>query len=95
MYFKPLFNIDEPACFERIPALSYPRIADSILDGIVSGLKGRGYTEEMIISFITSKILRCELDGQLEDALFNFGKFYGQTIAPIYFDKCEQTAKEN
>ena len=94
MYFKPLDNLDN-SILDRQPALSYPRVADSVISGIIAGLMERGYTEEMASSFITSKILRCELDGTLEDALFNFGKFYGQTIAPSYFDKCEQYAKED
>ena len=82
-------------CMNRTPALSYPRIADSILSGILAGLMERGYTEKMASAFITSQILRHELDGKLEDALHNFGKFYGETVAPIYFEKCHQYAKED
>ena len=93
-YFKPMDNLDN-SILNRKPALSYPRVADSIISGIIAGLMEYGYTEKMAVSFITSKILRCELDGKLEDALVNFGKFYGQTIAPIYFDKCEEYAKED
>jgi hypothetical protein len=92
MYFKPMENLNDS---NRTPAISYPRIADSILSGIIAGLMERGYTENMASAFITSKILRCELDGKLEDALFNFAKFYGETIAPTYIDKCEQYAKED
>ena len=92
IYFKPMGDM---LCMNRTPALSYPRIADSILSGILAGLMERGYTENMASAFITSKILRCELDGKLEDALFNFAKFYGETIAPTYIDKCEQYAKED
>jgi hypothetical protein len=92
MYFKPLYELDDST---RIEALSYPRLADSIISGIVSGLIERGYSEVMAKTFITSKILRCELDGKLEDALLNFGKFYGETIAPIYFDTCKQYAEES
>jgi len=95
MYFKPLYDLEQSLHITRIPALEYPRIADSIIHGIVAGLLERGYTEEMAKNFITSKILRHELDGKLEDALFNFGKFYGETVAPIYSDNCKQYAEEN
>jgi hypothetical protein len=94
MFFKPLHNLDE-SILDRQPAFSYPRIADSIINGIIAGLLERGYTEDMAKAFITSKILRHELDGTLADALFNFGKFYGETVAPIYSDTCKQYAEEN
>ena len=94
MYFKPMDNLDN-STLNRQPAFSYPRVADSLISGIIAGLLERGYTEDMAKAFITSKILRCELDGKLEDALFNFGKFYGETVAPTYTDLCEQYSKEN
>jgi hypothetical protein len=92
-YFKPMHDLNE-SILERQPALEYPRIADSVLRGIFEGLIEQGYTEEMATSFITSSILRHELDGNLEDGLANFGKFYAQTIANSYRDDCKRYAAE-
>jgi len=91
-YFKPLDDLSQ-SILDRQPALSYPRVADAILSGIFAGLLEQGYTEDMATSFITSKILRHELDGNLEDELENFGKFYAKTIAHSYRKDCEQYAK--
>ena len=93
MYFKPLDNLNTGS-LNRIPALSYPKLADSIINGIIVGLKEKGYSEEMAISFITSSILRHELDEKLEDALFDFGNIYAQTVASIYFETCKNYAEE-
>lgn len=93
VFFKPLDNL-EKSVLNRKPALEYPRVADAVLRGIMEGLIEKGYTKEMAVSFITSKILRCELDGHLEDGLADFGRFYARTIAPAYFDTCERYAEE-
>ena len=92
-YFKPLDNLDQ-SILDRKPALSYPKIADSVLRGIFEGLMEQGYTEEMATSFITSSILRHELDGNLEDGLADFGKFYARTIAQSYRNDCKRYAEE-
>ncbi len=93
IYFKPLDDLST-SILDRKPALSYPRVADSVISGIIQGLIEQGYTEEMAETFITSKILRCELDGNLEDGLKDFGKFYAKTVAFSYFQDCERYAKE-
>lgn len=92
-YFRPLDNL-ENSILDRQPALEFPRVADSVLRGIIEGLIEQGYTEEMAVCFITSKILRCELDGKLEDGLADFGRFYAKTVAPAYFETCERYARE-
>lgn len=93
-YFKPLDDLSH-SILDRQPAVSYPRVADAVLSGIYAGLLEQGYTEEMAVSFITSKILRYELDGNLEDGLADFGKFYAKTIAHSYRRDCEQYAQES
>ena len=93
IYFKPLYNLDD-SILNRQPALEFPRVADSVLSGIMEGLIEQGYSEKMAKCFITSKILRCELDGNLEDGLKNFGKFYAKTIAFSYYGDCERYAEE-
>lgn len=90
IYFKPLYE----SGLERTPILEYNRVADCLLGGIVEGLISRGYTEEMAITFLSSKILRKELDGGLDDHFVSIGKQYGQTIAPTYRDDCEKWTTE-
>jgi hypothetical protein len=92
-YFKPFHDLNE-SILERQPALEYPRIADSVLRGIFEGLIEEGYTEDMATSFITSSILRHELDGNLEDGLADFGKFYARTIANSYRSDCKRYAEQ-
>ena len=53
IYFRPMGDMEG---MNRTPALSYPRVADSILSGILAGLMERGYTEKMASAFITSQI---------------------------------------
>lgn len=91
--FKPMHDMGD-SVLNRTPAVSYPRVADAVLRGIMEGLTEKGYTQEMAVSFITSKILRCELDGHLEDGLADFGRFYARTIAPAYFSDCKRYAEE-
>lgn len=93
LYFKPLDDLNK-SMLDRQPALEFPRVADSVISGIVEGLLERGYTEEMARCFITSKIFRCELDGTVEDGLRNFGKFYALAIAPTYYNDCKRYAEE-
>jgi len=92
-YFKPLDDLNQ-SMLDRKPAFSYPRVADSVLRGIFEGLVSEGYTEEMATCFITSKILRCELDGNLEDGLADFGKFYAKMVANAYRQDCKKYAEE-
>lgn len=91
IYFKPLYesNID------RLPILEYRRVADNLLGGIVEGLIDQGYTQEMAICFLSSKILRCELDGGLDDDLLKFGKRYAKKMAESYRDDCKRYAEES
>lgn len=91
IYFKPLYE----SSIERKPIYEYNRVADCLLGGIVKGLMSRGYTQEMAITFLSSKILRCELDGGFDDHIVSIGKHYGQTIAPTYMDDCKKWTKEN
>lgn len=93
MYFKPLDDLNLSK-LDRIPAYSYPTIADSVLSGIVKGLKAHGYSELMTQVFITSKILRCELDGSLEDSLEKLGKKLADKVADSYRQDCERWAEE-
>jgi len=90
LYFKPLYE----SGIDREPILEYNRIADCLLGGIVQGLMSLGYTREMAITFLSSKILRHELDGGLDDHIVSIGKHYGQTIAPTYLKDCEQWTSE-
>jgi hypothetical protein len=92
-YFKPFHDLNE-SILERQPALEYPRIADSVLRGIFEGLIEEGYTEDMATSFITSSILRHELDGNLEEGLADFGKFYARTIANSYRGDCKRYTEQ-
>jgi hypothetical protein len=48
----------------------------------------------MAEAFITSKILRCELDGSWEDQLEKLGKKLAQKVAESYFSDCERWAEE-
>jgi len=93
MYFKPLDDLDLSK-LDRIPAYSYPAIADSVLRGIVKGLQAQGYSELMTQVFITSKILRSELDGSLEDKLEKLGKQLADKVADSYREDCERWAEE-
>jgi hypothetical protein len=90
-YFKPLDNLDQ-SILDRKPALSYPKVADSVLRGIFEGLIEQGYTEEMATCFITSSILRHELDGNLEDGLADFGRFFAKMVANTYRQDCKKYA---
>ena len=92
-YFKPLDNLDQ-SILDRKPALSYPKIADSVLRGIFEGLTEQGYTEEMATCFITSSILRHELDANLEDELANFGRFFAKMVASAYRQDCKKYAEK-
>lgn len=88
--FKPLYQ----SGLERTPILEYDRVADCLLSGIVEGLIAEGYTEEMAKCFLSSKILRCELDGGLDDDLLNFGKSWAKNLAESYKEHCTRYAEE-
>ena len=90
IYFKPLYE----SGLERTTILEYNRVADCLLGGIVEGLMSQGYTEKMAICFLSSKILRCELDGGLDDSLLKFGKRYAKKMAESYRDDCKRYAEE-
>ena len=92
-YFKPMHDLKD-SILDRQPALEFPRVADAVLNGIFEGLIEQGYTEEMATCFITSSILRHELDGNLEEGLADFGKFYARTIAHSYRADCKRYAEE-
>lgn len=90
VYFKPLYE----STIDRLPILEYRRVADNLLGGIVEGLIEQGYTQEMAIFFLQSKIFRHELDGGLDTKLLEFGKDYARTIASSYYQDCKQYAEE-
>jgi hypothetical protein len=92
-YFKPMHDLKD-SILDRQPALEYPRVADSVLKGIFEGLIAEEYTEEMATCFITSSILRHELNGNLENGLRDFAKFYARTIANSYRADCKRYAEE-
>jgi hypothetical protein len=93
IYFKPQHNLDDSK-LNRVGAYSFERVADSVLNGIQKGLIEKGYSELMAEAFITSKILRCELDGGFEDQLEKLGKKLAQKVAESYFSDCERWADE-
>jgi hypothetical protein len=93
IYFKPQSNLDD-STLDRVSAFSYARVADIFLNGIQNGLIEKGYTEMMAEAFITSKILRCELDGSWEDQLEKLGKKLASKVAESYFSDCERWADE-
>lgn len=90
LYFKPLYE----SGLDRTPILEYNRVADNLLGGIVEGLIAEGYTEEMAKCFLSSKILRCELDGGLDNELLNFGKAWAKKLADDYKADCKRYAEE-
>ena len=79
---------------DRVSAYSFERVADSFLNGIQKGLIEQGYTELMAETFITSKILRCELDGNWQDQLEKLGKKLASKVAESYSSDCERWAEE-
>lgn len=91
IYFKPLYE----SSIDRLPILEYRRVADNLLGGIVEGLMAQGYTQEMAVCFLSSKILRCELDGGLDGDLLKFGKRYAKKMADAYREDCKRYAEEN
>jgi hypothetical protein len=93
IYFKPMDDLNLSK-LERVSAYSFERVADSVLNGIQKGLIEKGYSEMMAEAFITSKILRCELDGSWEDQLEKLGKKLAQKVAESYFSDCERWAEE-
>jgi hypothetical protein len=93
IYFKPQHNLDDSK-LNRVSAYSYERVADIVLNGIQKGLIEKGYTEMMAEAFVTSKILRYELDGSWEDQLEKLGKKLASKVAESYFSDCEKWADE-
>jgi len=93
IYFKPLDDLNTSK-LDRIPAYSYPTIADSVLRGLVKGLQAKGYSELMAEAFITSRILRCELDGSLADKLERLGKQLAEKVADSYREDCDRWSQE-
>ena len=93
LYFKPMDDFNY-GTLKRIPAFSYERLADCVLGGIIKELAKQGYTEEMIEVFITSKIMRCELDGWFEDVLEKAGKKLANKVGDSYKSDCAKWAEE-
>ena len=93
IYFKPMHDLNLSK-LDRVSAYSFERVADAFLNGIQKGLIEKGYSEMMAEAFITSKILRCELDGSWEDQLEKLGKKLASKVADSYFSDCERWADE-
>jgi hypothetical protein len=93
-YFRPQHDLAESK-LGRIPAYSFERVADSFLLGIQNGLTNKGFSELEAECFITSKILRCELDGSWDDALEELGRKLAEKVAQSYLEDCRKWAHED